>query len=178
MNFEFSEEQDLLREQAQRMLAQQCPLEKVRQVLDNDDVAYDSELWQTMAELGWTAVGIPEQYGGVGLGYLELCVIAEELGRSLAPTPYASSVYLATEALLQFGSEEQKESWLPQLAEGKVIGTLALAEGRGTSKDKQSACRQSGSEISGCKWPVPDGDVADLAIVSAAGEHGQVPVSR
>ena len=111
MNFEFSEDQNLLREQAQRFLREQCPLQTVRAVLDSSTTAYDSKLWQALAELGWTGVSIPEEYGGVGLGYLELCVLAEELGRSLAPTPYASSVYLATEALLLFGSEQQKQHY-------------------------------------------------------------------
>ena len=95
MNFEFSDEQNLLREQVQKFLREQCPPEKVRAVLDAVDISHDAGLWQSIVDLGWTGVSIPEQYGGVGLGYLELCVIAEELGRSLAPTPYASSVYLA-----------------------------------------------------------------------------------
>ena len=105
MNFEFSEEQDLLREQARRFLQEQSPLTAVREILDNRELSHSQPLWQGIIDLGWTAVTIPEQYGGLGLGYLELCVIAEDLGRSLAPTPYASSVYLATEALLLFGSD-------------------------------------------------------------------------
>ena len=130
MNFEFSEDQNLLREQAQKFLREQCPLDRVRAVLDDSAVSYDAELWNAIVELGWTAVSIPEEFGGVGLGYLELCVIAEELGRSLAPTPFASSVYLATEALLLFGSEAQKQAYLPRLAAGELIGTIAVAEGR------------------------------------------------
>ncbi|MBT4523089.1 MAG: acyl-CoA dehydrogenase, partial [Halieaceae bacterium] len=167
MNFEFSEEQCLLREQARRFLSEQCPLETVRAVLDDGDASHDARLWQSMVELGWTGVSIPEQYGGVGLGYLELCVIAEELGRSLAPTPYASSVYLATEALLRYGSEQQKESYLPRLAAGEVIGTFALAEGRGVPNPNRLQTVAVDGRLSGEKLPVPDGDIADFAIVVA-----------
>ena len=165
MNFEFSEEQNLLREQAQKFLREQCPLENVRAVLDDADKSHDAQIWQAMVELGWTGVSIPEEYGGVGLGYLELCVIAEELGRSLAPTPYASSVYLATEALLQFGSETQKQSYLPRLAAGEIIGTFAMAEGRGAPRPDQLTTLLADGKISGEKLPVPDGDIADFAVV-------------
>ena len=165
MNFEFSEEQNLLREQAQKFLREQCPLETVRAVLDDREKSYDAELWQAITELGWTGVAIPEEYGGLGMGHLELCVIAEELGRSLAPTPYASSVYLAAEALVLFGSESQKQAWLPRLAAGEVIGTLAVAEGRGAPDPEKLDCSFSDGALSGSKWPVPDGDIADVAVV-------------
>ena len=174
MNFEFSEEQNLLREQAQRFLRDKCPLESVRRVLDDKNTSHDAAVWQGMIDLGWTGVSIPEQYGGVGLGYLELCVIAEELGRSLAPTPFASSVYLATEALLRFGSEEQKESYLPRLAAGEIVGTYALAEGRGAPAPDKLQCRFGEGSLSGMKQPVPDGDIADIAIVLAASDSGPV----
>ncbi|MEP0200718.1 MAG: acyl-CoA dehydrogenase family protein [Halioglobus sp.] len=174
MNFEFSEEQNLLREQAQRFLREQCPLDTVRKVLDDDEVSYDQAVWQNMVELGWTGVSIPEQYDGLGMGYLELCVIAEELGRSLAPTPFASSVYLATEALLQFGSEAQKQHYLPRLAAGEIIGTVAIAEGRHAATAKNLTTRFDGGALTGEKLPVPDGDVADFAVVVARGDNDVV----
>ena len=124
MNFEFSEEQNLLREQAQGFLANNSPPSVARRVLEAG-ADYDEGLWQKVADMGWTATVIPEEYGGLGLSYLELCVIAEELGRAVSPIPFSSSVYLATEALLLAGSEEQKEKWLPRLATGDAIGTLA-----------------------------------------------------
>ena len=164
MNFEFSDEQNLLREQASGFLADHCPLTKVREILDSDE-PYNKELFKKIAELGWTATTIPEEYGGIGLGHLELCVIAEELGRSLAPTPFASSVYLATEALLCFGSEEQKSKYLPALATGESIGTLAISEGAGAATIRNLKTSFDGSSITGTKMPVPDGDVADFAIV-------------
>lgn len=172
MNFEFSDEQNMLREQAQGFLRDKCPLEVVRRVLNDDALAFDRDVWNAMIGFGWPAVTIPEQYGGIGLGYLELCVIAEELGRSLAPTPFASSVYLATEAILQFGSEAQKSHWLPKLAAGEVIGTLALAEGAKQPTARNLATTVSGSTVSGTKLPVPDGDIADLIIVVARDGDG------
>jgi acyl-CoA dehydrogenase len=165
MNFEFSEEQNLLREQAQSFLADKCPLTVVRRVLDGNE-PNDSKLWRGMVDLGWTATAIPEQYGGIGLGYLELCVLAEELGRSLAPTPFSSSVYLATEALLAFGSAKQKSRYLPKLAAGEWIGTFAIAEGAG-EPSRSLKTRVKKDTIKGTKLPVPDGDVADFAIVLA-----------
>ena len=118
MNFEFSDEQNLLREQALGFLQEHCPMSAVRAVLDGD-AAYDAELWPRIAELGWTATAIPEQYGGLGLSYLELCVIAEELGRAVAPVPFSSSVYLATEAILMAGSDSQKERWATEARDGR-----------------------------------------------------------
>ena len=115
MNFEFSEEQQMLREQARGFLAEHCTTAVVRAVLDGDS-GWDSVLWQKIAEMGWTATTVPEAYGGLGLSYYELAVIAEELGRAVAPVPFSSSVYLACEAINRFGTEGQKSAWLPRLA--------------------------------------------------------------
>jgi len=171
MNFEFSEDQNMLREQAQSFLRDKCDSRTVRAVLEGDD-AYDANLWKAIVEMGWTATTIPEAYGGLGLGHLELCVIAEELGRVLAPTPFSSSVYLATEALIQFGSEEQKQAYLPKLAAGELIGTLALSEGTHAATAKNLQTSVEGGRVSGTKIPVPDGDVADFAIVVASDGAG------
>ena len=98
MNFEFSDDQRLLRDQARRFLDDNASARVARAILDDEALAYDADLWRSIAELGWTGATIPEEYGGAGMIREDLCVIAEELGRSLAPTPFASSVYLATEA--------------------------------------------------------------------------------
>ena len=116
MNFEFSEEQQLLREQARGFLTEHCPTTVVRAVLDGDQ-DWDAALWQKVAEMGWTATVIPEAYGGLGLSYYELAIIAEEMGRSAAPLPFSSSVYLASEAIQRFGTEAQKSAWLPTTRE-------------------------------------------------------------
>jgi acyl-CoA dehydrogenase len=163
MNFEFSEEQQFIRDQARNFLSQESTAEVVRGVLDTDQ-PFQRDLWQKIVGLGWTAMAIPEAYDGLGLGYLELCVIAQELGRSLAPVPFSSSVYLATEALKAWGSEAQKQQYLPKLAAGELIGTLATSEGLGAPQISTSV---NDGCISGSKIPVPDGDIADFAVLMA-----------
>src|SRR5262245_53627598 len=116
--------------------------------------------------MGWTGTAMPETYGGAGFGHLELCVIAEELGRSVAPIPFSSTVYLAAEALLLAGSEAQKRKWLPRIAGGESIGCLALSEGAGTPAPRAMKTRVASGTLNGTKAPVADGDVADLAIVA------------
>lgn len=167
MNFEFSEDQRLLRDQARRFLDDNASSRAVRNVLDDPDLSYDAELWQSIADLGWTGAIIPEEYGGAGMIREDLCVIAEELGRSLAPTPFASSVYLVTEALLAVGSEDQKQEFLPQLADGGLIGCFAMGEGVGAPSPKTVTATFEGSKLNGVKKPILDGDVAGLAIVAA-----------
>ncbi|HKW52114.1 MAG TPA: acyl-CoA dehydrogenase family protein, partial [Stellaceae bacterium] len=132
---------------------------------------YDKALWQEIAQMGWIGAAIPEEYGGAGLGHLGLCVLAEELGHALAPVPFSSSAYLAAEALLIAGSTAQKERFLPRLASGATIGTLALAEGPGAVDAKSLRASVAAGRLTGTKVPVPDGDSADLAIVAARGER-------
>src|SRR5690349_12542696 len=124
MNFDFSDEQKLLREQARRFLAEKCPPRVVRSVLESD-AGRDRALWTSIAQMGWLGTAIPESYGGLEMGALEQCVIAEELGRVLAPVPFSSTVCLFAEALLLVGSENQKQHWLPKVARGELIGTFA-----------------------------------------------------
>ena len=128
---------------------------------------FDRVVWQQIADLGWTATVVPEEYGGLGLGYLELCVIAEEMGRALAPVPFSSSVFLATEALLLAGSPDQKRSYLPALASGDTVGCLAVAESVGQVSAQSLTTRYSAGGLTGNKVPVMDGGVADIAIVFA-----------
>jgi alkylation response protein AidB-like acyl-CoA dehydrogenase len=171
MNFEFSEEQNMLREQAQGFLASNCSMAVVRRVLDGDE-PYAADLWKKVAEMGWTATVIPEEYEGLGLTYLELSVIAEELGRALAPIPFSSSVYLATEAILAAGSEEQKQAYLPGLAAGTSIGCFALGESAGQTSASSLTTKAAGASITGVKIPVADGDIANFAIVVALSNKG------
>ncbi len=166
MNFEFDEDQNLLRDQAQGFLKDNCSPAVVRGILEGD-AAYDAELWQKIVDMGYTATVIPEEFGGLGLSYLELSVIAEELGRVAAPVPFSSSVYLATEALLLAGSTQQKETWLPRLAAGEVIGTFAFAEGHGRPSPSSLTSSVSDGKLTGTKLPVADGDAAGIAVVVA-----------
>ena len=166
MNFDFSDDQKLLRDQARKFLGAQATSARVRRILEGDE-PYDVDLWRGMVELAWPATAVPEEFGGAGFGALELCVIAEELGRSLAPTPFSSSVYLATEAILAAGSADQKKRWLPKLAAGQAIGCLALAEGPRVVTATRIETTAHGDRLSGVKVPVADGDVADVAVVAA-----------
>src|SRR6516165_5682081 len=171
MNFDFSDEQKQLRDEARKFLSEKCPPKAVRAVLDGK-AAYDRELWQGLAEVGFLGVAIPESYGGAGAGHLELCVIAEEMGRALAPVPFSSTVYLAAEALLIAGSEAQKQKWLPKIAKGEAIGTLALFEGKGNPSPQAIKLAASGHVLNGVKMPVADGAIADFAIVAARSGSG------
>jgi acyl-CoA dehydrogenase len=173
MNFDFSDDLKQLRDQARRFLSEQSPPAVVRNVLEGGE-RYASGLWQAMAEMGWLGAAIPEQYGGAGLGFEGLCVLAEELGRALAPVPFASSAYLATEALLLAGTDIQKRRLLPKLAEGSAIGCFALAEGTGNPDPASVRVRAAGSRLAGSKWPVMDGNVADFAVVVARDDAGEI----
>src|SRR5580693_5186174 len=124
MNFDFSDEQKQLRDEARKFLAEKCPPKAVRTVLDGK-----------------------EPYGGGGAGHLELCVIAEEMGRALAPVPFSSTVYLAAEAILLAGSEAQKQKWLPLIASGEAIGTLALFEGSGNPSPQAIKLTGTGGQL-------------------------------
>lgn len=156
----------MIAEQAQRMLVDMESLKRSRAVLESDG-ASDDELWGRLVELGITGTTIPEEYGGVGLGYLELCLLAEQLGRVLAPVPFSSTVYLFAEALLRFGGEEQKKAWLPKVAGEGLVGTLAVAETYTAATEQSIGCELSGGKLTGGKIAVPDGAVAAAAVVVA-----------
>jgi acyl-CoA dehydrogenase len=166
MDFEFSDEQKQLGAEARRFLQAKCPPAAVRAVLEGPQT-YDAALWRGLGEMGFLGVVVPEQYGGLGLGYLELCVVAEELGRALAPTPFSSSVFLATEFLLAAGSEAQKQSWLPKLTSGEAIGCFAFAESVGQVSPKNLQLSAANGRLNGAKLVVADGDIADVAVVAA-----------
>ena len=173
MNFDFSDDLKQLRDQARRFLSEQCTPAVVRRSLDGAETHADG-LWRAMAEMGWIGAAIPETYGGAGLGYEGLCVLAEELGRVVAPVPFASTAYLAAEAILLAGTEAQKRVWLPQLADGSVIGCFALSEASGNPNPGSVHAQVSGGRLKGTKFPVADGNIADIAIVVARDEAGQV----
>jgi acyl-CoA dehydrogenase len=171
VNFDFSDDQKMLKEQARKFLTERCPPKAVRAVLEADG-GYDRALWKAIGEMGWTGTSIPETYGGLGLGYLELCVIAEELGRALAPVPFSSTVYLAAEAIMMAGSEAQKKHWLGKIAAGEAIGCLALSEGAKPALPKSIGTTFKNGKLEGRKVPVLDGGIADFAIVAAKAGDG------
>lgn len=171
MNFDYSDEQKGLKDEARRFLAARCPTTAVRRVLDNADVPFDRDLWKAVAEQGWLGAAIPEADGGLGLGHVELCALAEELGRALAPIPFASTVYFLAEALMRFGSEGQR-ALLPRIAAGEVIGAFATSEGPGVLSKSALQTTVTNGTIRGEKIPVTDGDIADWCVVLAS-ENGQ-----
>ncbi len=172
MNFDFSDDQKFLKDEARKFLQANCPASRVRKVLEDDSMAYDADLWKSVAAQGWLGAAIPEAHGGLGLGHLELCVIAEELGRVVAPIPFASTVYMLAEAIMLAGSDAQKATYLPRIAAGEIIGCLATSEGPGAVSAATVSASVEGGKLSGVKIPVTDGDIADVALVLAK-EGGQ-----
>jgi len=177
MNFDFSEEQHLLRDQARGFLDSQGGARCARDMLDGDDGAADA-LWREIAKLGWMGTAIPEEYGGAGAGGLELCVLAEELGRALAPTAFSTSAYLAAPLLLLAGSDGQKREFLPRLATGEIAATLAVSEGPGNATAKNVGLSARNGQLNGEKYPVSDGGRADLALVLSAEAGGTFYIVR
>jgi alkylation response protein AidB-like acyl-CoA dehydrogenase len=167
LNFDFSDDQKALKDQARKFLADKASTKATRAVLNDAAISFDKELWKGVAELGWLGVAIPEAFGGAGLGRLELCVLAEEIGRAVAPIPFSSTVYFFAEALMLAGSEAQMAAHLPKVAAGETIGCFALSEGPGAPSASSIEATFDGSALNGVKIPVTDGDCADWAVVAA-----------
>lgn len=171
MNFDFSADQKLLQQTFREFLVARAPLSLCREVLESD-APYAPELWQGIGELGWCGTALPEASGGSGFGYLELALMAEELGRALAPIPFGPTVYGAAEALRIAGNDDQKSRHLEKIAVGARIGTLALTEAPGQNDVENVTASFAGGRLSGTKLPVSDGCVADIAIVAAHSAAG------
>ena len=178
MDFAFSEEQEMLRRSTRDFLAKECGSKVVRKLMDAPD-AYDSGLWKKMAGLGWTALGIPEQYGGAG-SFLDLIVVLEECGRALLPGPFFATMGLAVPALIEAGTEAQKKEALGAIAEGQARATLAFTEpsGRWDAGGVTLEAKPAGGgwRLDGVKLFVPDAEGADYTVVAARtrgeGEEG------
>jgi len=178
MRFAFTEEQEALRESARVFLADHSSGDQVRAAMSSD-AGYDTALWQRIAQqLGWPAVIVPEEYGGLGLGYVELVALMEEMGAALLCAPFFSTVCLAGNALIAGASEAQKQQYLPAIASGESIATLAFGEasGRWDGSGVATLARRDGGDfvLEGVKTFVSDGHVADLFLVVArtAGTQG------
>lgn len=167
MNFDFSDDQKMLRDQARKFLAEKSSRKAVRDVLNDAGKSCDMALWKGVAEQGWLGAAIPEEFGGLGLGGLEQCVLAEEVGRAIAPIPFSSTVYFFTEAVMAAGSAAQKKALLPKVVEGEVIGSFAISEGPGAPSPSSIEASFDGAKLSGVKIPVTDGDIATHAVVLA-----------
>jgi alkylation response protein AidB-like acyl-CoA dehydrogenase len=169
MDFAFSEEQEMLRRSARDFLAKECSSKVVRTLMESPD-AYDPGLWKKIADLGWTALGIPEQYGGVGT-FLDLVVVLEEAGRALLPGPFFATMGLAVPALIEAGTEAQKKEVLGAIALGSARATLAFTEpsGRWDASAVTLIAKPVGGgwQLDGVKLFVPDAEAADYMVVAA-----------
>lgn len=165
MNFDFSDDQRSLQQELRTYLTEASPVSRSRKTLEAS-AGIDRELWAEMAELGWLGIGIPERFGGSGLGPLELALASEEVGRTLSPIPFGSSVCGVAEAILRHGSEAQRERWLPGLANGTEVGVLALAERPGPFSTAELKTSFAGARLEGGKIAVADGAAATVAIVA------------
>src|SRR4030043_1580227 len=170
MNLSFTEEQEILRKFARDFLTSKFP-KKVLKELEESEPGYSPEIWKEMAELGWMGLPFPEKYGGTGMTFLDLAVLLEEMGKACMPGPYFSTVVLGGFPILDVGTEAQKQEYLPPIAQGKSIFTLALTEPSGTydaaSIKAKAVPDGDGWAISGPKLFVSDANAADYILCVA-----------
>lgn len=170
MDFGFSEQQQMLRTSARDFLAKECPTTKVRE-LEESEKGYDPQMWHAMAELGWMGLLFPDEYGGSAGNFMDLVVLMEEMGRSIAPSPFFSTVCLSALPILQFGSNEQKEHILPKVAKGEEILALALTEASMSLQPSNITSRATSDGqdylLEGTKFFVRDAAVANHLLVVA-----------
>jgi alkylation response protein AidB-like acyl-CoA dehydrogenase len=169
MDFDLSKPQKLLKDSARAFLARECKPSRVRELMDTD-TAHDKQLWQAIAEQGWTGLVISEEHGGLGLGLVEMAAVAEEMGRACLPGPFLST-FTAAALIERAGSAAQRTKYLEPIAAGELKPTIALLE-EGASWDpnavKVGASRENGRFlITGRKMFVPDCGVADLLVCVA-----------
>ena len=164
VNFDLSDEQKMLAEQACGLLAERSSPERLRELIGSG-AEWDEALWRELADMGFLGAAIAEADGGLGMTALDLGVISQELGRANASLPFFSSVVLAAEALTLAGNAAQKAAWLPAIASGARIGTFAYAEGTADWRALTPATRLVDGRITGTKTPVADGGIAHFAVV-------------
>jgi len=175
MDFDLGEEQVMLKKSARDFLEKECPKKLVRDMMD-DEAGYSPELWRKMADLGWHGLAFPEEYGGVGSSFLDLAVLLEEMGRALVPGPFVPTVVHAGRTILAAGNEEQKQRFLPAIAGGETIMTMALLESSGDLEPSgiDVTASPSGQDfiINGTKLFVPDAHIADHLICVTRTKEG------
>jgi acyl-CoA dehydrogenase len=175
MNFDLSDEQKMLAEQARGMLADRAPFDRLRTLIDSG-AEYDNLLWHELGAMGFLSAAIPVEFGGLGMSALDLGVIAQELGRVNAAAPFFSSIVMAADAIRLAGSEAQKAEWLPGLASGEVVGCFASAEGPGPILGVNVRC--VGGTINGTKTPVADAGIATIAVVQCGDRLALVELNQ
>src|SRR6202012_486758 len=174
-----TEEQSMLRDSARGLISDKAPVSHLRGLRDSKDVTgFSRDLWKTFAEMGFSGLLVPEEFGGSALGCVEAGVVMEEIGRTLMPSPFLSTAVLAASALSRGGSVAQKAEHLPKISRGELIACLAVDEGakhRPLQTELKAVRSGNGFKLSGSKALVVDGHVADLLIVAArsAGAAGE-----
>jgi alkylation response protein AidB-like acyl-CoA dehydrogenase len=178
MDFSYSEEQQSIIDLASQILRDGTPQERLRALEKADGPRFDPELWAQLGEAGLLGVAIPEEYGGAGLGFLELASLLEQVGRTAAPVPVLETLVLGALPLAAFGSDAQKETWLPKIASGRAILTAALIEPEGNPLRPLTVAtpEADGWRLSGTKFCVPAVEIADAVLVPAATGAGALGV--
>jgi alkylation response protein AidB-like acyl-CoA dehydrogenase len=178
MDISLSEEQELLQGSARDFLQKECPIRLVR-AMEGDERGYDPNLWKQMGDLGWLGLVLPEEYGGSGATMMDLVVLLEEFGRALLPGPFVPTVLQVGLPLLWAGSDQQRRAYLPKLAQGELIGTMAWHEPSATSQPSgiETTATQQGENyiLNGTKLCVPFAHVADFLLVVARTGTGTTP---
>lgn len=175
MDFDFSEDQEMIRSSMRSMMDKEYPPEKVRE-MEDDPKGYDPDLWKKMAELGWLGLSLPEEYGGAGADFLDLMIVIEEMGRKLLSGPFFSTMALCSLPLVRYGSSEQKQESLPRIAKGEQIWTFAHLEPTATHDlsgiEMRARMQDQEYHLSGTKMFVPYAHVADYLLVVARTDEG------
>jgi len=167
-----TEEQSMLKDAAKSWVQEKSPVSAFRKMRDSGvELGYDANAWNEMAEMGWAGVIVPEEYGGSNFGYLSLGLVLEELGRTLTASPLLASGLAGASALILGGNEAQKGEWLPKIADGSAVATLAVDEGPHHNPEKVETTFKDG-KITGKKTFVLEGMAANLLVVSAKGPDG------
>lgn len=175
MQFAFTDEQAMIAETAAAFFSEQATSERTRLAMDKAG-GHDAALWSAFTqELGLAGVALPETFGGVGLGLVELAILAEAAGRHVAAFPFFASIALAATAIARGGTEAQQQSWLPRLATGESIATLALSDASG--KPDAFGARIENGKLSGSVHYVPHGAIADLFVVAAKADDGSTKLA-
>jgi alkylation response protein AidB-like acyl-CoA dehydrogenase len=175
MNLDLTEEQEMLRTSARDFLTKECPKTLVRK-LEEDQKGYSPELWSKMADLGWMGLVLPEKYGGQGMGFMDLVILLQEMGRNIVPGPFFSTVVLGSLPILSAGTEEQKKEVLPKIAKGELILTLAFTEPSArydaAGVQTKAAAQDDSFVIDGTKLFVENAHIANYIICATRTKKG------
>lgn len=178
MDLDLTEEQEMLRKTARDFLVNECPKTLVRE-LEEDEKGYSPELWRKITELGWMGLVLPEQYEGMGMGFMDLIILLQEMGRNILPGPFFSTVVLGSLPILFAGTDEQKKEFLPQIARGEMILTMAITEPSArydaAGVETKAVAHGDSFIINGTKLFVENAHIADYLICVTRTKEAATP---